>query len=69
MLEVIRKIFCQHLEERNKRYWPHFAWAVYAGVLLIYAGIASIIHAIIPPLFSGTSERIVRDLSRRVTDK
>ncbi len=69
MLEVIRKIFCQHLKERNKQYWPHLIWAVYAGVLLIYAGIASIIHAVIPPLFPGTSERIVRDLARRVADK
>jgi len=69
MLKEICDIFSRHLRERNKQYWPHLIWALYAGVLLIYAGLASIIHAIIPPLFPGTSERIVRDLCQRTTDK
>jgi hypothetical protein len=69
MLEKIYTIFLQHLRQTNQQYWPHFKWAVYAGVLLLYAGLASIIHAIIPPLFPGTSERIVRDLCQRTTDK
>jgi hypothetical protein len=69
MLKRIRNIFFDHLDQKDKKYWPHLRWAVYAGVLLLYAGIASIIHALIPPLFAGTSERIVVDLARRATEK
>lgn len=69
MLEKIRDIFFGHLDQKNKKYWPHLAWALYAGVLLLYAGLTSIIHALIPALFTGTSERIVVDLARRATEK
>ena len=37
-------------------------FAIKAGVLLLYAGVASIIHAICPALFDGVPARIVANL-------
>lgn len=49
----------QHLEDSKCSYIEHLKFAIYAGFLLIYAGIASVIHAFIPGLFKGTAAFIV----------
>ena len=49
----------KHLQESCTTYVNHFKFAVYASVLLIYAGVASIIHAFVPALFKGTAAFIV----------
>ena len=55
-------LFRKHLTEAGKSYWNHFMFAFRAGFLLIYAGIASIIHALIPSLFPFVSQKIVQKL-------
>lgn len=55
-------LFRKHLTEAGKPYWRHFMFAFRAGFLLIYAGIASIIHALIPSLFPFVSQKIVQKL-------
>jgi hypothetical protein len=55
-------MFKQHLNESGKTYSKHFIFAFTAGWLLIYAGITSIIHSLIPSLFPFTSQKIVRKL-------
>ena len=54
----------KHLAARNTRYVPHFTFAFGAGVVLLLAGVASIIHAIFPDVLTGYSERKTRALSR-----
>jgi hypothetical protein len=54
----------KHLKSRNIQYIPHFKFAVGAGVVLVLAGIASIIHAILPDTFTGYSERKTQALAR-----
>ena len=54
----------KHLKSRNTRYIPHFKFAVGAGVVLLLAGIASIVHAVLPNLFTGYSERKTQALAR-----
>jgi hypothetical protein len=49
----------EHLEESKTNYISHFTFAVYAGVLLILAGLASIIHAIIPGVLRGSAAYVV----------
>jgi uncharacterized protein YjeT (DUF2065 family) len=61
MLESSKK----HLKEAGKAYGPHGLFAVKAGVLLVYAGLASIIHGLIPALFPFKSRDIVRDLAEK----
>lgn len=56
-------MFSKHLEESGKRYGEHFMFAMRAGFLLLWAGLASIVHAIIPGLFPFVSQRIVMRLA------
>lgn len=58
-------MFEKHLNEAGKSYFEHFKFALVAGFILIYAGIASIIHAFIPTLFPFTSQKIVKKLTER----
>ena len=55
-------MFKKHLNEAGKNYIEHFKFAFMAGFILIYAGITSIIHALIPSLFPFTSQKIVKKL-------
>lgn len=52
----------KHLEDSHTSYSEHLRWAVLAGFRLIWAGIASLIHAVHPGLFPGTAARTVIDL-------
>jgi hypothetical protein len=58
-------MFKKHLNEAGKSYFEHFKFAFIAGFILIYAGITSIIHALIPSLFPFTSQKIVKKLLDR----
>jgi hypothetical protein len=55
-------IFDKHLKEAKKNYLQHFWFAFKAGFILIYAGMASLIHAFIPSLFPFVSLKIVKNL-------
>lgn len=54
-----------HLGQTGQTYFQHLKWAMYAGALLLWAGLASVIHAVFPFVFSEISERITHDLSQR----
>lgn len=55
-------MFKKHLTISKVTYIGHLTWAVTAGVRLIYAGIASIIHGMIPTLFDGSAPKQVIDI-------
>ncbi|MDC0127776.1 DUF6356 family protein [Methylophilaceae bacterium] len=59
-------MFKKHLNESGKNYTEHFIFAFIAGWLLIYAGITSIIHSLIPSLFPFTSQKIVQKLESKI---
>jgi hypothetical protein len=59
----------QHLKTNKISLKDHFVLAIWAGVLLIYAGVASIIHAFIPVLFDGVPAKIVSKIyNKRIKD-
>ena len=65
-------MFSKHLAESNKTYSQHFRFAFYAGWMLVWAGLTSIIHAFIPSLFPFVSRNIIVKLleqSRRTQAK
>ena len=62
-------LFKKHLKEANKTYLQHLVFAFKAGVLLLFAGIASIIHALIPSLFPFVSLKIVQKLSKESSSR
>ncbi len=49
----------EHLEKSKETYFSHFFWAQLAGLRLIWAGIASMIHGLIPGFFPGTAAKTV----------
>jgi hypothetical protein len=55
-------MFNKHLKDSNVTYTQHMRWAIVAGIRLIYAGVASIIHAVVPAWFSATAAKTVIDL-------
>ena len=52
----------KHLRDSQETYWSHCRWATKAGFQMIWAGILSIIHGLIPPLFPFKSAKTVIDL-------
>ena len=63
-LHVYKYDVFKHLKSRNTRYIPHFTFAFGAGIVLLLAGVASIVHAIFPNMFTGYSERKTQALAR-----
>lgn len=53
----------EHLAEAGKEYWPHFKFAMYYGWLMIYGGLLSIIHGIVPGWKTGDADQIARVIS------
>lgn len=49
----------KHLNDSNCSYFEHLKFALYASGLLLIAGLASLVHAIFPNLFQGTSAHTV----------
>jgi len=54
----------EHLRARQTKYWPHFKFAFGAGLVLIAAGIVSIIHAIYPNFMPSYAEKKTLALAR-----
>jgi len=55
-------MFDKHLNESKVTYLEHLSWALISGIRLIYAGMASIIHGVLPSLFNSTAPRTVIDI-------
>jgi hypothetical protein len=55
-------MFKDHLIKSKVTYFKHLAWAILAGLRLIYAGIASIVHGVVPILFDGTAPKTIIDI-------
>jgi len=55
----------QHLRESQITYIEHMLFAIKAGFLLLIAGMASLIHAIIPQWFPGTAAFTVIQLYKQ----
>ena len=49
----------EHLQEVKMSYWKHFWFALSMIPYLFFAMIFSIIHAIVPGLFSETTSSII----------
>ena len=59
----------EHLEKSKEDYFSHLKWAEISGLRLIWAGVASLIHGLVPGLFPGTAAITVIDLyHKRLVD-
>ena len=58
-----------HLRSAGEGYWEHFRFATTFGLLAMAAGIAALLHAIIPALCTSTASRIIRHLGQLADDR
>ena len=58
-----------HLRAAGETYFEHFRFAMTFGLLAMAAGIAALIHAVIPALCTSTASRTIRLLSQLVEDR
>lgn len=68
MMEFIAK-FRSHPASVGETYFGHMAFAARFSCLLIAAGCAALIHAIVPPLFETTAGRIVQSLAAEMASR
>ncbi len=58
-----------HLRQAGEGYWEHFRFATTFGLLAMAAGIAAILHAVIPGICTSTASRIIRHLGHLADDR
>ncbi len=61
--------FTGHLQEVGESYGQHMAHAGRFGFRMIGGGVACLVHAIFPFLFTNTGSRIIRDLHSGMTKR
>ncbi len=54
----------KHLKIRNTTYIPHFKFAFGAGIVLLKAGIISVLHSLMPDFMPSYAERKTLALAR-----
>ncbi|MGA2654975.1 MAG: DUF6356 family protein [Gammaproteobacteria bacterium] len=58
----MRKLFTEHPNSIGETYGEHAYYASRAGVRMMLAGFACIIHSIFPFIFINTASQTVKDL-------
>lgn len=58
-----------HLGATGEGYWQHFRFATTFGLLAAAAGVAAIIHSLVPAMCTTTASRIVRHLGMLLDDR
>jgi hypothetical protein len=60
------KLFLDHPRTVDETYFEHLQVAGYFGVTMLAAGLACLVHAIIPGAFTKTGSKAVRHLYERM---
>lgn len=63
------ELFLKHPHSIGETYLQHMAAALFFGITMIVAGIACIIHAIVPAVFERTASHTVASLYARMTNR
>ncbi|SFJ10702.1 DUF6356 family protein [Jannaschia pohangensis] len=58
--------FHDHPASVDETYFGHMRFAFGFAGLLFAAGLAALIHALIPPLFETTASRLIRKMHARI---
>jgi len=62
----MKTLFTQHPESVGETYGEHFVHAGAFGITLVLAGLACLVHAVLPFLFVTTGSRAISDLHHRM---
>jgi len=58
-----------HLKEINETYLEHMHFAQKCGWRMVIAGLACVIHSIIPNIFASTASNALRILNQEIIDR
>ena len=60
------RAFTEHPASAGESYTEHLLRAVYFGARMVFAGIACLVHAVLPFLFVHTGSRAIAELNDRM---
>lgn len=66
---MIRRIFIDHPQSVDESYFEHMAFAGRFSMTLFAAGMAALVHAIIPCLFEKTASRLIAQMYARTHNR
>ncbi|WP_299965765.1 DUF6356 family protein [uncultured Roseobacter sp.] len=66
---MLQRIFLDHPATVNESFFQHMRFALSFAGLLLAAGGAALVHALIPCLFEKTAGNIIRQLYHRIENR
>lgn len=69
MSSPMRTLFFDHPATVGETYFEHMRFAASFSFWLILAGLAALVHAIIPAFFETTASRILKRLHARIASR
>ena len=66
---MLARLFHDHPASVNETYLEHARFAAGFAVWLLAAGLAALVHAILPFAFETTASRIIRQLHARIENR
>ena len=69
MRTALERLFIVHPRSVNEGYLAHAGVALRFGQQLLRAGLAALVHAVIPALFATSASSIIKQLHREMTER
>ena len=69
MTDRLLRAFTEHPASVGESYWQHLAFALGFSVKLILAGLAALVHALLPFLFKTTASRLIAEMAERTGNR
>ena len=66
---MIARLFTAHPEAVGESYAEHFGVASRFGLRMVLAGVACLVHAVLPFAFATTASRTIRELHDRIAHR
>ncbi len=65
MTDRLLRAFTEHPASVGESYWGHLAFALGFAVRLLLAGLAALVHALLPFLFKTTASRLIAEMASK----
>jgi hypothetical protein len=69
MQTIVQRLFLSHPQAVDESYGEHFLFALGFAARLLGAGLAALVHAVIPCLFETTASRMIREMHERIASR
>lgn len=69
MTRALHRIFVDHPQSVDETYLEHMRFAGWFAVRLLAAGLAALIHALVPCLFERTASRMIQQMHQRIAGR